>query len=88
MSSEASNNSYSSITEYQPKPELIRVVSDNFEYAKLVVFVGDKQRLTNDDLLELTLQVNDDESIAQNIIDLAKSSMGQALSAQGEPVLI
>ena len=42
--------------------------------------MGDKRRLTDDDLHDLAAQVNDDEEIAQSIIDAAKMSMGQDLS--------
>ncbi|MCJ1331526.1 snoRNP complex protein nop56 [Thelotrema lepadinum] len=62
-------------------PELVKVVSDNHEYAKLALYISDKKRLTDDHLSELAALVNDDETIAQTIIDLAKISMGRDLSA-------
>lgn len=61
-------------------PELIRIVSENHQYAKLALFIGDKQRLSDKDLHELAAQVNDDAEIAQSIIDAARVSMGQDLS--------
>ncbi|KAL8831581.1 MAG: hypothetical protein Q9191_000790 [Dirinaria sp. TL-2023a] len=61
-------------------PELIRIVSENQAYARLTLFIRDKKRLSDDDLPELTTQVNDDETIARSIIDVAKVSMGQDLS--------
>ncbi|KAL9069934.1 MAG: hypothetical protein Q9161_005248 [Pseudevernia consocians] len=61
-------------------PELIRIVSDNHTYAKLALFIGPKERLSDADLNELAAQVNDDSEIAQSIIDVAKVSMGQAIS--------
>ena len=61
-------------------PELIKIVSENQQYAKLAVFIGDKQRLTSEDLHEVAAQVNDDGEIAQTIIDAAKVSMGQEIS--------
>ncbi|KAL8651823.1 MAG: hypothetical protein Q9210_003043 [Variospora velana] len=61
-------------------PELIRIVSENHAYARLALFVGDKKRLSDDDLEELATQVNDDTGIAQSIIDAAKVSMGQDIS--------
>ena len=61
-------------------PELIRIVSDNHEYAKLALFVGDKKRLSDDDLHDVAAQVNDDEGVARSIIDAAKVSMGQEIS--------
>ena len=61
-------------------PELIRIVSENHAYARLALFIGDKKRLSDDDLHELAAQVNDDGGIAQSIIDAAKVSMGQDIS--------
>ncbi|KAL8959964.1 MAG: hypothetical protein Q9193_003255 [Seirophora villosa] len=61
-------------------PELIRIVSENHAYARLALFIGDKKRLSDDDLEELATQVNDDTGIAQSIIDAAKVSMGQDIS--------
>ena len=61
-------------------PELIRIVSENQAYARLALFIGDKKRLSDEDLPELTAQVSDDEPVARSIIDAAKVSMGQDLS--------
>ena len=61
-------------------PELIRIVSENHQYAKLALFIGDKKRLSDNDLHDLAAQVNDDADIAQSIIDTAKVSMGQDIS--------
>ena len=61
-------------------PELIRIVSENHQYARLALFIGDKKRLSDKDLEDLTLQCNEDAEIAQSIIDAAKVSMGQDLS--------
>jgi len=61
-------------------PELIRIVSENHQYAKLALFIGDKKRLSDNDLHELAAQVNDDAEIAQSIIDAARVSMGQDIS--------
>ncbi|OCL10444.1 Nop-domain-containing protein [Glonium stellatum] len=61
-------------------PELVKVVSDNHLYAKLVIFIGDKTTLSDDSLHDLAAIVNDDESIAQGIIDAARVSMGRDLS--------
>lgn len=60
--------------------ELIRIVSENHQYAKLALFIGDKKRLGDNDLHDLAAQVNDDEGIAQSIIDVARISMGQDIS--------
>ncbi|KAL8683994.1 MAG: hypothetical protein Q9186_000024 [Xanthomendoza sp. 1 TL-2023] len=61
-------------------PELIRIVSENQAYARLALFIGDKKRLSDDDLHALAAQVNDDADTAQSIIDAAKVSMGQDIS--------
>ncbi|KAL8973356.1 MAG: hypothetical protein Q9183_000049 [Haloplaca sp. 2 TL-2023] len=61
-------------------PELIRIVSENQAYARLALFIGDKKRLSDEDLHDLAAQVNDDVDIAQSIIDAAKVSMGQDIS--------
>ncbi|KAL8862582.1 MAG: hypothetical protein Q9178_001080 [Gyalolechia marmorata] len=61
-------------------PELIRIVSENHAYARLALFIGDKKRLSDDDLHDLAAQVNDDAEIAQSIIDAAKVSMGRDIS--------
>jgi len=59
---------------------LIRIVSENHQYAKLALWIGDKERLSDNDINELAAQVNDDAKIAQSIIDVAKVSMGQKIS--------
>ena len=61
-------------------PELIRIVSENQQYARLALFIGDKKRLSDNDLHALAEQVNDDADIAQSIIDAARVSMGQDIS--------
>lgn len=61
-------------------PELIRIVSENQQYAKLALFIGDKKRLSDDDLYDLAAQVNDDSDVAQSIIAAAKVSMGRDIS--------
>lgn len=61
-------------------PELVKIVSDNHLYAKLVIFIGDKTALSEDSLHNLAAIVNDDESIAQGIINAARVSMGRDLS--------
>ncbi|KAH6677402.1 hypothetical protein B0J14DRAFT_636101 [Halenospora varia] len=62
-------------------PELIRIVSDNHTYAKLALAIGDKQTLTQESLHDIAAIVNDDGDIAQAIIDAARVSMGQEISA-------
>ncbi|KAF2427668.1 Nop domain-containing protein [Tothia fuscella] len=62
-------------------PELIKIVSDNMTYTKLTLFIGDKSTLSDDSLHDLAALVQDDQTIAQSIIDAAKVSMGRDISA-------
>jgi nucleolar protein 56 len=61
-------------------PELIKIVSDNLTYTKLTIFIGDKSTLTDDSLHDLAALVDDDETVAQSIINAAKVSMGRDIS--------
>ncbi|PYI19739.1 protein SIK1 [Aspergillus violaceofuscus CBS 115571] len=61
-------------------PELIKIVSDNQRYAQVALFVKDKKDLTDDKLHDLAALVEDDEGVAQSVIDAAKHSMGQEIS--------
>lgn len=63
-------------------PELIKIVSDNHTYAKLALAIGDKKNLSDEKLHDIAALVNDDQDIAQAIIDAAKVSMGQDLSEE------
>lgn len=57
-------------------PELVRIVSDNGTYAKLVLAIGDKKTLSDERLHEIAAVVDDDGEKAQDIINAAKISMG------------
>lgn len=57
-------------------PELVRIVSDNATYAKLVLAIGDKKTLTDDRLHEVAALVGDDGDKAQDILSAARISMG------------
>lgn len=61
-------------------PELIKIVSENQRYAQVALFIKDKANLTSDNLHDLAALVDDDEGVAQSIIDAAKTSMGQEIS--------
>ncbi|KAG7141343.1 Nucleolar protein 56 like [Verticillium longisporum] len=63
-------------------PELIKIVSDNLTYARLVIAIGDKSTLTNDRLHDIAALVEEDGEKAQAIIDAAKVSMGLQITAQ------
>ncbi|KAF2121863.1 nucleolar protein 5A [Lophiotrema nucula] len=61
-------------------PELSRIVSNNDQYAQVVLKIGNKAQLSDDDLHDLAALVQDDESIASAIIRAARTSMGRDLS--------
>ncbi|OAK95283.1 Nop-domain-containing protein [Phaeosphaeriaceae sp. SRC1lsM3a] len=61
-------------------PELSKIVSNNDQYAKVVLEIGDKSRLTEDDVHDLAAVVDDDEGVAQAIVKAARTSMGRDLS--------
>ncbi|KAI6097935.1 Nop-domain-containing protein [Pisolithus croceorrhizus] len=61
-------------------PELIKLVPDNYTYARAAQFIGDKDTLTEDKLSELTSIVGDDSTLARNILDAARGSMGSSIS--------
>ncbi|KAK9382554.1 uncharacterized protein V2V93DRAFT_365423 [Kockiozyma suomiensis] len=61
-------------------PELFKIVSDNYTYSKLIIFIKDKVSLSESSLHDLAAIVNDDAGISQSIIDAARISMGQDIS--------
>lgn len=61
-------------------PELYKIVSDNHRYARVALFVRDKQTLNEDKLHDLAAIVEDDEDVARSVIEAAKHSMGQEIS--------
>ncbi|KAI0127589.1 hypothetical protein BJ170DRAFT_581001 [Xylariales sp. AK1849] len=62
-------------------PELSAIASDNLNYSRLVLFIGDKTSLSEDKLHELAALVNEDEEKATAIINAAKMSMGRQISS-------
>ncbi|KAL0260680.1 Nucleolar protein 56 [Diplodia seriata] len=61
-------------------PELVKIVPDNHKYVKLAIFIGNKSTLNEDKLHDLAAIVDDDESIATDIINAARVSMGRDIS--------
>ncbi|KAF2641523.1 Nop-domain-containing protein [Massarina eburnea CBS 473.64] len=61
-------------------PELSRIVANNDQYAKMVLKIGNKSRLSDDDVHDLAAVVDDDEAVAQAIVRAARTSMGRDLS--------
>lgn len=62
-------------------PELIRIVSDNATYAKMVLTIGDKKTLNEDRLHEIAAVIDDDGDKAQDILSAARISMGLDITA-------
>ncbi|PHT28252.1 Nucleolar protein 56 [Capsicum baccatum] len=60
-------------------PELVKIVNDNYLYAKVAKFVDDKSHLSEDKISALT-EIVGDEDKAKEIVEAAKASMGQDLS--------
>ncbi|KIM81076.1 hypothetical protein PILCRDRAFT_821914 [Piloderma croceum F 1598] len=61
-------------------PELVKLVPDNHQYARVAQFIGDKDSLDEDKLPDLAAILEDDSTLAQNILDAARGSMGSSLS--------
>lgn len=61
-------------------PELVKIVPDNYQYSKIVKFIGDKVTLDESKLDELESMLDDDRTRAQNILDAARGSMGSSLT--------
>uniref|UniRef100_A0A1D1Y0J4 Nucleolar protein 56 n=1 Tax=Anthurium amnicola TaxID=1678845 RepID=A0A1D1Y0J4_9ARAE len=60
-------------------PELVKIVNDNFLYAKLAKFVENKSELTEDHIPAIA-DILGDEDKAKEVVEAAKASMGQDLS--------
>jgi nucleolar protein 56 len=61
-------------------PELIKIVSDNVTYAKMVLTIGNKKTLDEDRLDELANVLDQDKDKAEAILNAAKISMGQDIT--------
>ncbi|KAI0086956.1 Nop domain-containing protein [Irpex rosettiformis] len=61
-------------------PELVKIVPDNYQYAKAAQFIGAKETLNEEKLHDLAAILDDDMTRAQNVLDAAKGSMGSALN--------
>ncbi|KAH9969869.1 hypothetical protein BC827DRAFT_1263036 [Russula dissimulans] len=61
-------------------PELVKLVPDNYEYARVAKFIGAKEALTAEKLTDLAALLGDDITRAQNVIDAAAGSMGSSLA--------
>ncbi|CCL99748.1 uncharacterized protein FIBRA_01770 [Fibroporia radiculosa] len=61
-------------------PELVRIVPDNYQYARAAQFIGAKETLNEEKLHDLAAILDDDMTLAQNVLDAARGSMGSTLS--------
>lgn len=61
-------------------PELVKIVNDNYQYARVALIVKDKSTMSEEKLPEI-VEVLGDEAKAQEVLDATKSSMGQDISA-------
>ncbi|KZV60876.1 Nop-domain-containing protein [Peniophora sp. CONT] len=61
-------------------PELVKLVPDNYEYARAAQFIGAKETLNAEKLEDLAALLGDDMTRAQNVLDAANGSMGSQLS--------
>ena len=61
-------------------PELVKIVPDNYQYARAVILIGAKEQLDESKLPDLTSLLDDDSTRAQNVLDAARGSMGATLS--------
>ncbi|KAH8109263.1 Nop-domain-containing protein [Phellopilus nigrolimitatus] len=61
-------------------PELVKIVPDNYQYARSALFIGEKEKLTEEMLPDLAALIDDDSTRAQNVLDAARGSMGASLS--------
>ncbi|KAL9261593.1 Nucleolar protein 56-like protein [Drosera capensis] len=60
-------------------PELVKIVNDNYLYAKLAKFIENKSNLSEESLPQLT-EILRDEDKAKEVVEAAKASMGQDIS--------
>lgn len=61
-------------------PELVKIINDNYLYARVVKLIEDKSKLT-DDMVPALTDILGDEDKAKEIVEAGKASMGQDLSA-------
>lgn len=61
-------------------PELAKIVTENYKYAKVAQFIKDRKSLNEEDSLEKLEEILMDSAAAQAIIDASKMSMGMDIS--------
>ncbi len=68
-------------------PELVKIVSDNETYIKLVRLIGNRETLKNLDPLEMT-EITSDDMVTSAIYERARTSMGNELTSIDEKYLM
>jgi len=61
-------------------PELVKIVNENYQYAKLAKFIRNKSNLGEEQLDGMAEILDGDESTAKQILDAARASMGTDIS--------
>jgi nucleolar protein 56 len=61
-------------------PELVKVVPDNYQYARAALAIGDKAALSEASLPALAEALGGDDARARDVLDAARASMGQDIS--------
>jgi nucleolar protein 56 len=60
-------------------PEMSRIVTDQLQFARVAKLIGDKAKIT-DEMLPGITEIVGDESVATQVIDASRASMGQDIS--------
>lgn len=60
-------------------PELVKIVPENYMYARVIQFIKNRKELSEDSLEGLE-EILMDSAKAQTILDAARSSMGESLN--------
>ena len=58
-------------------PELIKVVPDNYTFARCAQYIKNRKELSEESLPELT-EIVMDAGVAQSVLDASRSSMGKS----------
>jgi len=61
-------------------PELVKIVNDNIQYARLAKLIGDRGNLASDPNTSELNKITGDEAVTNTIITAAKTSMGYDIS--------
>ena len=68
-------------------PELLKIVADNYQYARLVLLIKKRESLSADSLPAIA-EITMDETKAQQVLDASKHSMGAPRRVPGATSLV